>query len=164
MNFNWLFFINLKGQYNQCQTLCCIFLLYFVFEAVWKNHFNANTKWIYISYFSGSSGSQELCVVLECKPCQSMPDFSRAESVIQSHADWLGYTWMTVFNLCALGLCLRALPRGCATFKSRPVIHICIPSRTQGNNILVIVMQNVLSPLYLKSIWMWTKAQDYLSI
>lgn len=93
-------------------------------------------------------------------PCQSGPDFSRAESVIPSHADWLGYIWMTVLNLCALGSCLCALPRDCATFKSRPGVHICIPIRTWGKNILVIVMQSLfLFISYLFLIWM--KAQDY---
>lgn len=117
-----------------------IFLLFFFFGGVWKNNFNASIKWIYISYFSGSSGSRGLCVVLESY--SKRPDFSRAESVIPSHADWLGYIWMTVLNLCALSSCLRTLPGGCATFKSRPDVSICISTRTQGNHILVIVMQS----------------------
>lgn len=142
-----------------------IFWPYFVSEAVWKNNFHANIKWIYISYFSGSSGSREPCVVLETLPGQSGPDFSRAESIIPSHADWLGYIRMTALNLCALSSCLCTLPGGCATFKSRPDVHICIPFRTQGNNTAVIVMQSLLLfPSYLRSIWMWTKAQDYLQI
>lgn len=52
-----------------------IFLPDFVLEAVWKNNFNANIKWIYISYFSESSDSREPCVVLKHYRVKAGPTF-----------------------------------------------------------------------------------------
>lgn len=142
-----------------------IFLLFFFFGGVWKNNFNASIKWIYISYFSGSSGSRGLCVVLESY--SKRPDFSRAESVIPSHADWLGYIWMTVLNLCALSSCLRTLPGGCAFLHLRAGLMFLFASQPEPSVITFWSLScrvDFFSLSYLKSVWMYTKAQDYLWI
>lgn len=69
---------------------------------------------------------RKLCGFLKLH-CQRGPDFSRAKSVIPSHADWFGCIWMTLLTPSGISSCLCALLKSELHFKESPMFILPSP-------------------------------------